>query len=1317
MVACLKTVPSITTMHANISTMPNPDLEGEHRPTESDDGIDAAVRDAARKTQERMAAYHKKQAAKAALEEQLQQQQKEKAPSQDRLQAESTVSRLQALVSESKRLTNKSRELYMPPAVQLAAAAQFAEVPSTPTPRQSPSLSNCATGESASLSARSSSRARPKANKLSDIFQALDGSHVSLSEAMTPGKSSSSVSASVQPSPSSNESTVQGLMPVVLGVMSHTSLSQINKGRNSRRSTIPTLEIEGNDGIDEDISGKDQEGDGDNTNNPGEYSISSLVENRKQPALVGIGTLPQEEIDEMIQEYYSTPADEVLKVFDPSMDASLPPLEEILESPKPMASKSKVTGSAKKKRKPPIMPSSSKGEKNATAKSKKEDLDGSMPVLSPFETPKVERPKLTSSSLSGLKQDDEILDNDEFLMIQEVAEASLNLSQFMSLTQTSPEPRTQVAQNNHDSSDSSCASNTGGLRRPSLGQSSSSAQSEKASRKGSNLPLNLSKLHLVVDNASRQNDYVEGTALDDDDKSTLSAASASSLRGGRHRQPTRRGRDKDEDARSATSRSRSSRSKSVKGRKKASQQSSLSSGMSDRSKKSEGKNVSLSIINKYHKKADESLQSFPDEVSVGERHRQEGNAPTKTIRNESKTELDVSELSGSSASDGNVEAGPGIGNGSDSLSGSSNSRQGSTRRGRDGNDNNKDRSRSRTAVRRAASMRSASRSAPAVRCGRRPDRGASEGGTPDCMGDGSIKDLGSRDGAMRDKSARASSVRRSRVLEGNGSMCDLSVNEDADDGSMRDISTRDRSSRDVIARASSVRRSRAREGNGSMRDVSSSDAIRQRRSISTRRGAGRRGPRRKGEHADDDDASQASTADEILGSLDVSDIKIVGADDDELDSSLQFDPNSSRTSIYDRKQKRPSVIRGSNSLIGLSKLQPEEGSRDGEESVSESVSAKKSLMGKLARSVGRKLTGKKKKKKKDSNAEDDDEDDEDDDDDDEEVEEGTETTDMDTELRALAAEYDKEELDIDNNSSFESSFSKSDFGQDNPAGEEPEVKKSKKKRASVMLSKIKKVGSKLTRKKKKKNKDLKGAEALDSDSDSDDDDIQGSEYSGGTQERSHSNEDDDNVDFAQLRIDGDAASMAMCSSDRSEPQPISQIKGRQRRTSAVIRRHTIADRQRSQSLQAVLGGAGNGYGTRGDDATKADEDAAVMMDTKRARRVQSLRGRPGQGDHAGARLGSDVKRHQSLKMRIEGENGVKGDKGKRLRRSQSGDPSMVGRVDGDDEIAPPFNWKAYGAEKETSQNRKGKEKRKPQGGKRMSGGLSKVIYCGQTVSS
>eukprot|EP00797_Seminavis_robusta_P014754 Sro221_g091010.2 (586) ;mRNA; r:43906-45663 len=540
------------------------------------------------------------------------------------------------------------------------------------------------------------------------------------------------------------------------------------------------------------------------------------------------------------------------------------------------------------------------------------------------------------------------------------------------------------------------------------------------------------------------------------------------------------------------------------------------------------------------------------------------------------------------------------------------------------------RSRSRSAVRRGAPAgRSVSRSASARRGGRRPARRESLDGDPlKSGGNSSLRDVSARNGA-------GPPLRRTRTLQG-------------------------------------------RDGNNSMRDVSS----RRRRTISNRRGAG---PRRRGSEPD---LSEASTADEILSSLDPNDIKIVGSND---------------SSDKGRSSKR-------NSLAGLSKLQQSpKGSDDDDDddtSVAESVKSttKKSRMGKFARKVGRKLTMKKKKKKKEDGNDTGDDDDEDE-------------TEADMDLQSLADEYDKEEEVIEEqkriSGGFEASFSELD-----DLADDPEEKKSKKKRGSIMVfKKFRKVGSKMAKKKKKK-KDSKGSEVLGSDSDSDNDELEllGSEYSGGTMDRSQSgsssDEDEDGQDFAQLQIDGDKASIAMCGSDASLEVP---QKGRQARSAATMRRHR-ADRQRAQTLQAVLG-TPNGQ-RRGN----GDDDGSVMTTERgaRARRNKSLRTgripRANRGDDDGmsaSRLG-DTRRHKSLKGRVVGEvEDVKTPKKVRRTKSVEG----ISKHDEDDS-PPPFDWEAYSAEQET---KKGKDKKKTKtdiaNTRRMTGGLSKVIYASQTVAS
>ena len=317
------------------------------------------------------------------------------------------------------------------------------------------------------------------------------------------------------------------------------------------------------------------------------------------------------------------------------------------------------------------------------------------------------------------------------------------------------------------------------------------------------------------------------------------------------------------------------------------------------------------------------------------------------------------------------------------------------------------------------------------------------------------------------------------------------------------------------------------------------------------------------------------------------------------------------------------------------------------------------------------------------------------DDDDEEVEVDEE----DADLAQLAADFDEEEQEIFENSGLQDSLiAKGDISHIQALGDledEPESETKKKHRKSVFGT-IKKIG-KIAKKKKKKDKKGKGSERLDSDSESDDDEdhLLGSEYS---QSESMEDEVEEPDEFVQLQIDGGGASVINGSDRTDDPIAITPTKARQRRSSAVTMRRQRANQQRNMSLVAALD-------------KRDEEDAAVAM---RNRRAKSLRGKSVRKGEMDGSDTTDVKRAKSLKGRIEGESSTK-PAARKMRRSKSVEFPNNGET-------PSFDWEAFSAKKEAAPKKgKGSKRRSvvESGPKerRMTGGLSKIIYASQAVAS
>jgi hypothetical protein len=340
------------------------------------------------------------------------------------------------------------------------------------------------------------------------------------------------------------------------------------------------------------------------------------------------------------------------------------------------------------------------------------------------------------------------------------------------------------------------------------------------------------------------------------------------------------------------------------------------------------------------------------------------------------------------------------------------------------------------------------------------------------------------------------------------------------------------------------------------------------------------------------------------------------------------------------------------------------------------------------------------------------------------------------------------------------------------------VEDKKKKRGSVM-SKIKKgVGKRIKRKKKKKSKD---GEALESDdSDSETEDVHGSEYSRDSSDQSRSELDDSEAlgesseagDFAQLQIKGDRAAVAMCDgsnddeleavSEEGENSPYTPRRNRNRNipSRSISRNRRGADRQR-QSLAAMLDYSAPAGSTRrvgGDEEHSVQASPArnrlgprqspsVMLDhsapagstrrggndeesmqvsvssrlRRRSGRIQRNKSDPMDSSSANHKT-KDVKRSQSLIARTP-----KSEKGKKTKRSKSaGARSSVKKNKKGDEEEPQFDWAAYAdTEKEqaaadteaeeTSPEKHDKEKKSK--GKKLTGGLSKLVFYHQKVAT
>ena len=1367
------------------STMPN------NAGAEGDEvvNIKNAVRDAARKTQERLAAYQQRQSIKAAAAVAAEAEKANAAPSKEKLQVESTVTRLQALVSESKRLTNKSKELNAAPPISFAAAAPAADeaktikdnkkgpdlmrcmsldtgatamatpkgrklseimqhlhpaasssstglcksaVPTSNTNLITPSVSDLpqapsltrASSNGATKEKRSSSK---RGEKLGALFQKLNGSQSSLhnSSSSLPnfsdhanGSSSSSSTQknddnddSLLASSSGSSSTKKRLsrddsVQALLGPIVASGLSLDKFASSSQRavveaakkqqeeqqqvlaslSVIDVAEVKFDDNDDDDNSDNQdaREDEDDNSHSSGELSILNLVEDAKKKKEIKINGMKVdlEDAEEEIEDYYNSSQASLASQLE-ELGSSLPCLEHMGEN----GGKSSKSKSSKKKGKSPKKKEKKEDANNSKTKAPPLPMEDKLPFLEDIlETPKQNRPKLTHQSMSAMNDgsgkdyDD---DDDEFL------DASMpTLDPF--LTPNGFKPKivlpSPMNQEKDDSRQSKWSKKLSAINKNleasksklSTGDAppepdvdaqpvnaativAQSPDQQKISPRIEEGSMNLSQVFPVLSeiipdraNAVRRPSLEHVQEEEDDDDDDDDDKMPTSS--GRSRARNSRGRSRDNDGNASA---RSSRSKS--------------SARSHRSTKSK---------NNVPPQRKKSFKDTADDDDGGE-----SSASSKPAKGEKKVEGNAAPRPGMDVSELSVDESTGMRDGSDLSSSSRSARRGrsstpGTLGGESGHSQRSSRSQSvKRGVSRSASTRSQSRSASVRR----------------------------RRAAAHPRPNKADSM---------------------EDGSMQNSSMRSQSFRDSSRR-------KTRDSNASLRDGSFRDGSRRRRSISTRRVPGRRSQRRVG---DDDDQSVASTADEVLSSLDVSEIEIIGEVGKGESSPM---PDDSRSSIYDKKQKRPSVIGSTNkSLAGLSQLESagEDADKTLDESgdsVSDSVQSsatKKSRMSKFAKSVGRKLKGKKGKSKKETDTaaemataggvDDSSEGDED---------EMNELM-VDNELAALAAEYDAEEEELENGvpsrtNSFESTVSGDDPSEiSENAADDNEVPKSKKKaRKSVMFSAIKKVGklTKKKKKKKKKNKKDKNSEALDSDSESESegDELRGSENSAGTLDQSVSDEGDQSERFAQVQFDGGEASVSISGADEAEEAvPNTPTRNRPRRASAVNMRRQRADKQRAQSLHAVLG---NSVSVVGDDDNSVQGSVKTTDTRIRSRRAQSLRGRiqRTKGDNGNT---EDVQAgsKKGLKGRIEvNPSSPNTEKSKRIRRAKSAEIVSAPAIKNIEENeVPAFDWQAYSADtKKAAPAKKARDRRKSTKAKeldkRMSGGLSKVIYHQQGVAN
>ena len=1200
---------------------------------EDPEAIKAAVRDAARKTQDRLAAYQERQAAKAAAAAYAEREKASAAPSKEKLKVESTVTRLQALVSESKRLTNKSKELNAAPPTSFAVAAPTAdEILSSSRKLE-------LTGTASSAVA-----VTPKGRKLSEIMQQMHPSTSVPASTVDSGLTLNKFGTSSQKAAIEAAQRQQEEQRRVLASLSVADVDEVKFDDDSRNSN-------------KSLGARDDNDDND-SHSSGELSILSLVEDAKKKKELKVNGIhvDQEDAEEMMKDFYNSSQ----ASLSSELGSSIPCLDPMGED----GGKSSKAKSNKKRK-------SSKKKDSATSKSKAlPTTEDELPSLEDItETPKQIKAKLT---IPDIDLDDD--DDDDLLGASMPALDPFDTPKGFKPKVVHPSPMIQEKDTSragkwnkkllaiNKNLESKVTDNTAGV------SAAENSDQEKSPMRIEEDSMNLSQVFQqslgLTDTSPKKGKPVRRPSLENVEEGSNEMDSSND--------------------RSTISR-RSSRRKSRSGNRGGDDDASVRSSRSTRSmSRSRRSTKDKKNLPPKRKKSFKDGEDNDDEgESIGSRKSAE--VEKGKGRRPAKQGMDVSDLS-VDASSGMQDASS-MRDNSDLSSSSKSDRRGRSSLpsnlavdGGDGSRSRASRSRSdRRGVSRSASSRSQSRSA---------------------------------------------SVRRRRAA----ALPRPNKTDSMEDGSMRDASMRSSSFRDSSRR-------RTKDSNASLRGGSFRDGGRQRRSISTRRAANRRPQRGVGE---EEDPSQASTADDILNSLDVSEIEIVGGAEPDQQNEMVDD---SRTSIYDKKEKRASVKAPPNtSLAGLSQLRSDNGDADKDTEDSESVQSgvtKKSRMSKFAMSVGRKLTGKKGKTKKDSDTAAEMATSHDDDDDSEDDEEEMRELAVDNELAALAAQYDAEEEELESSvtpqaSSFESSISGNEVAESSENGvNDNDLSKSKKGRASVMFSAIKKVG-KLTKKKKKKDKKDKNAEALDSDSESEGEELpEGSGYSGGTLDRSGSETgeigDSHSENFAQVNFEGDKASVSMCGGDESEEAvPSTPTRIRQRRASAVNMRRQRADRQRAQSLHAVLG---NSVAKAGGDDDSSVQGSVATSDTRmRSRRAQSLRGRiqRNKGENGNTEVGPkknvDIKRAKSLKGRIE-NSPTKPEKSSKIRRSKSVaivSPRASKNIE-ENEL-PAFDWQAYSAQnKKAAPVKKPRDRRKSTKAKeldkRMSGGLSKLIYHQQGVAN
>lgn len=1233
--------------------MANDTGEGEM----GDDSIKSAVRDAARKTQERMAAYQQKQSARAAATAAAEVEKANAPPTKEKKQIESTVTRLQALVSESKRLTNQSQKLNTLPAVPIAAAAPTADeiAPSSAATKPKSDLPeimrnmNLAKGpafgrsSTTEVTSRSSKSKIKKGKELGAIFKKLGESQASLNNSSSSlPHFSADLATIIQESgggtssltPSSESKTTIGSDDSVKALLAPISGLSLNKfASSSQKSAVEAArkEQEVQQKVLASLSVADvaevkfnDDGDGgdNDSHSSGEVSIMSVVEvgKKKKEIKVNGMEVDLDDAEEMMDDYYSNSHASLssLPCLDHMGDASAKSSKSKSKKKKKQSKKKKADTNSKEKvpmpaeDELPVLDDIMATPKQNKAKFGDMDddefdalLGASMPGLDPFDTPKGCKAKMVHPSPMIQEKDNTrqgkwtkklLAINKSLDSYKSEGPELADDNQAVNATDT---PAQLAGEQN---SPMRIAENSMNLSQV-FQQSMSDTSSKRGITPVGNTPIRRPSLENVKE---------EEQDGDDDNKSVKSRRSSSRMS---------RGSNTDDDDKSVMS-SRSSRSKSSKSRRKSKK------NVPPKRKKSFADGDDM---------AGSSNLDKPVEVEKGK---------------EGTMTRDVSELSIDDYKN-NMEDGSGL---------SESSKSG--RRGRNGTlggNSGHSQTSSRRGVSRSASTRSQSRSASVRR-------------------------------------RRAANLPRSNTAKSDG----------MEDGSMRDASLRSQSFRDNSRRTK-------RDNGASLRDGSFRDTSRRRCSISTRHAS------RRSQRKSEDD--EVGTADDILNSLDVSDIKIVGETENGDDSPMEDD---SRTSIYDKKERRASVKEPVNksSLAGLTQLQStadtgQTEENDDDSSVADSVqsnSTKKSRMSIFAKNVGRKLTGKKSKDKKGggtaaevatANGADDSSGGEEEDGDDVAV---------DKELAALAAEYDAEEEELENGEDILAGGNPADV-----ADNDGIVSKSKKGRAKSMFSAIKKVG-KLTKKRKKKDKKDKTGEALDSDSESEGDELRESENSAGTLDQSGS-DGGESDSFAQVQFDGDKASVSMSgSNDAEDALPSTPTRSRQRRSSAVDMRRQRADRQRAQSLHAVLG---NSMNRPFDDDTSVQGSAKTADTTRiRSRRAQSLRTRiPRRGENdageeaAQVKPSKDLRRAKSLKVRIEVKSP---EKLKRIRRSKTAEMAAMKNIEENEE--PAFDWQTYSADNNLAPGKKAARDRKKSTkakelDKRMSGGLSKLIYHQQEVAN